>query len=158
MAFFDKLNTLAKNVGDKANDAIEITKLNGKINSEKVSIAEDYRKIGEFYYVKYASGQTVDAEIAEFLASIDSHNAAIQEAEMQLKSVREEPVFVASGLADTVKCPSCGKANAAGTKFCSECGSKLEAPVAPEPRVCKACGAAVAEGIKFCGECGAKME
>lgn len=58
MAFFDKLNDLAKNVSDKANDAIETTKLNNKINAEKAAIAEDFKKIGEYYYAKHATGET----------------------------------------------------------------------------------------------------
>lgn len=56
--------------------------------------------------------------------------------------------------AQTVPCPSCGKPNAAGTKFCAECGAKMEtAKVA-----CIACGAQLREGAKFCSECGAKQE
>jgi len=40
MAFFDKLNQVAKNIGDKTNDAIETTKLSSKINAEKSAAAE----------------------------------------------------------------------------------------------------------------------
>ena len=35
MAFLDKLGSLAKNLGDKTNEAIAMSKLNGKITSEK---------------------------------------------------------------------------------------------------------------------------
>jgi class 3 adenylate cyclase/predicted ATPase len=44
-------------------------------------------------------------------------------------------------------CPACETANAAGAKFCSECGSPLA-------RSCPVCGAAVAPGAKFCSDCG----
>lgn len=50
MAFFDKLGGLAKNIGDKTSDAIEINKLNSRINSEKAAAGEEMKKIGEFYY------------------------------------------------------------------------------------------------------------
>jgi len=59
------------------------------------------------------------------------------------------PIPAATG--NTV-CPSCGKENPAGTKFCADCGGKMEA----DKRIC-ACGAEVAPGIKFCGVCGAKV-
>jgi membrane protease subunit (stomatin/prohibitin family) len=55
---------------------------------------------------------------------------------------------------NTVSCPSCGKPNAAGLKFCGECGSKMEAEKVP----CVACGAQLREGAKFCSDCGSKQE
>ncbi|HXG86594.1 MAG TPA: SPFH domain-containing protein [Pyrinomonadaceae bacterium] len=54
----------------------------------------------------------------------------------------------------TVSCPSCGKPNQAGTKFCSDCGAKMEASKIP----CVKCGAELREGAKFCSECGTKTE
>jgi membrane protease subunit (stomatin/prohibitin family) len=52
-------------------------------------------------------------------------------------------------------CPSCGKPNAAGTKFCNECGAKMQVALV----ACVAgCGAQLKEGAKFCNECGAKQE
>jgi membrane protease subunit (stomatin/prohibitin family) len=56
--------------------------------------------------------------------------------------------------AATVACPSCGKQNAAGVKFCSECGSKMEVAKVP----CIKCGAELREGAKFCSECGSSQE
>lgn len=54
----------------------------------------------------------------------------------------------------TIPCPSCGKANAVGTKFCADCGSKMEITKVP----CVKCGAELREGAKFCSECGSKQE
>lgn len=54
----------------------------------------------------------------------------------------------------TVACPSCGKPNAAGTKFCGECGAKMQVDKVP----CVKCGAELREGAKFCSECGAAQE
>jgi class 3 adenylate cyclase/tetratricopeptide (TPR) repeat protein len=47
-------------------------------------------------------------------------------------------------------CPACGAENAAGRKFCTECGSSLAA-------ACPSCGAALDGTEKFCGECGASL-
>ena len=55
--------------------------------------------------------------------------------------------------AAAVPCPNCGKANAAGVKFCSDCGGKMEVAKVP----CISCGAELREGAKFCSECGASQ-
>ncbi|MBP6002357.1 MAG: SPFH domain-containing protein [Pyrinomonadaceae bacterium] len=57
-------------------------------------------------------------------------------------------------VAATVPCPSCGKANAVGVKFCSDCGGKMEVAKVP----CVKCGAELREGAKFCSECGSSQE
>lgn len=56
--------------------------------------------------------------------------------------------------AQMTPCPSCGKPNPAGTKFCGDCGGKMEVAQVP----CVKCGATLREGAKFCNECGAKQE
>ncbi|MGQ0542832.1 MAG: SPFH domain-containing protein [Blastocatellia bacterium] len=56
--------------------------------------------------------------------------------------------------AATVPCPNCGKQNAAGVKFCSDCGGKMEVAQVP----CVKCGANLREGAKFCSECGLSQE
>ncbi|MBK9163520.1 MAG: SPFH domain-containing protein [Acidobacteria bacterium] len=53
-----------------------------------------------------------------------------------------------------VACPSCGKQNAAGAKFCADCGGKMEVAQVP----CVKCGANLREGAKFCSECGSSQE
>ncbi|QYO61992.1 SDR family NAD(P)-dependent oxidoreductase [Leptolyngbya sp. 7M] len=44
--------------------------------------------------------------------------------------------------------------NAAGSKFCSDCGEKMEITQVP----CVKCGAKLREGAKFCSECGTSQE
>jgi membrane protease subunit (stomatin/prohibitin family) len=53
-----------------------------------------------------------------------------------------------------ISCPGCGKANSVGTKFCSDCGGKMEITKLP----CVKCGLSLSEGAKFCNECGSKQE
>jgi RNA polymerase subunit RPABC4/transcription elongation factor Spt4 len=48
-----------------------------------------------------------------------------------------------------INCPKCGK-NVSNSKFCSECGYKLEQPV------CSKCGTKLTNNEKFCPECGQK--
>jgi len=47
-------------------------------------------------------------------------------------------------------CATCGHENAAGQKFCGECGSQLTA-------VCTSCGTPNPPGQRFCGQCGAAL-
>lgn len=162
MAFFDKLNQVAKNIGDKTNDAIETTKLSSKINAEKSAAAEDMKKIGEHYYNLFAAGGEATPEVLEFCQSAKAHYDAAAAAQAEIERIKAEneaektpaPVAAPAGNA----CPSCGASNAPGTKFCQSCGAKLEAPSPVQERKCPACGAVVAPGVKFCSECGQRME
>lgn len=59
-----------------------------------------------------------------------------------------------------MRCPFCGKEQAAGGRFCCQCGRELS----PEPskessgdRHCPYCGAKIEDGILFCKECGTKI-
>lgn len=56
---------------------------------------------------------------------------------------------------DKVKCPKCGASIPAGSKFCSECGQKIEI-VKDNSIICPWCGKNVQAG-KFCPECGHKI-
>jgi class 3 adenylate cyclase/tetratricopeptide (TPR) repeat protein len=47
-------------------------------------------------------------------------------------------------------CPSCGTENAAGKKFCGDCGTELAVP-------CGHCGGTNPPGNRFCGDCGASL-
>ncbi len=58
------------------------------------------------------------------------------------------------GTAAGMACPSCGKHNAAGAKFCADCGGKMEVSQVP----CVKCGASLRDGAKFCSECGSTQE
>lgn len=47
-------------------------------------------------------------------------------------------------------CPSCNSTVPAGSKFCLECGTKLQS----SSPFCSACGSEVPAGSKFCPNCG----
>ena len=134
MAFFDKLGDLAKNIGDKTNDAIETTKLSSKISAERSAAGEDMKKIGQHYYAKFAAGEQVSPEALEFCQAAAAHYAAAEKAQAEIDRIRAEndaaraassavaaPPRSAAGPA----CTSCGAVNAPGTRFCGSCGAKL---------------------------------
>ena len=152
MAFLDKLSNVAKSIGDLAGEAVETTKLNSKISSAKNAIDGVNKKIGEFYYDQYLAGAILPEEISEFFVEIDGYNATIEEAKAEIERIKSENAPDTATSAG-VTCV-CGKENAPGTKFCQECGAKLEAF---DKRIC-ICGAEIAPDVRFCGECGAKFE
>jgi ribosomal protein L40E len=49
-------------------------------------------------------------------------------------------------------CPKCNASLATDSKFCPECGAKIN-----DDTTCKKCQAKLAPGAKFCGECGEKV-
>jgi hypothetical protein len=49
-----------------------------------------------------------------------------------------------------MKCSQCGHENRPSTKFCTECGTKLQTG-------CPHCGSGAAPGDKFCSQCGADL-
>jgi len=68
------------------------------------------------------------------------------------QSNQSNPDGGAQGAAQAgVACPQCGHRNAAGAKFCMECGTKQG------PATCANCQAELTPGAKFCNECGQKV-
>jgi len=170
MALLDKLNTIAKNVGEKTGDAIEITKLNAKIASEKSAMTELYKQLGEKIYEKYTQGAYQSEDMAALFAAVDARKAGIAEAEGKILAIREENQAKAQAAAEVqpaentapagAVCPNCGANAAEGVKFCDQCGTRIEVPVsaAEAKKVCCCCGAEAVPGVKFCSQCGTKIE
>lgn len=63
----------------------------------------------------------------------------------------------AGGITTAANCPKCGAQIPAGSKFCMECGEKIEAQQPKDKIVCPQCGKSIEQG-KFCPECGQKLE
>lgn len=55
-----------------------------------------------------------------------------------------------------MECQNCHAMIKKGSKFCSECGTKVEVP-ANKGKFCPQCGTPAEEGMKFCTECGTKL-
>lgn len=54
------------------------------------------------------------------------------------------------------KCDACHAGIPQGSKFCPECGKKVEV-AAVQNKFCSQCGTPAAPGVKFCTECGTKI-
>jgi len=172
MAFFDRLSKAAKNVASKGADTLEITRLNGKIMNEKSAMETVKTKIGDYYWRLFEDGHELDEEVTEMCLeikdiqeSIDMLQAEIDTINQKAKKVEEDGAPEEAPMVSGIKCPNCGTLNEIGTKFCRECGTRLEPVPAPEPAFpndsaahCHNCGAENPMGTKFCRECGARMD
>ena len=88
MAFLDKVSQVAKNVGEKAGDAVEITKLEAKIFSEKKAMNEVLQKIGQIYYEKHLAGEELDADVVELCGEVTAKKSAIDGYEAEKQRVK----------------------------------------------------------------------
>ncbi len=150
----DKTTEFAKTVGEKTNNLLEINRLNAKITSEMDNISEFQRRIGAIYWSKFQAGEVLDAEVMELCASIRSCEEAIEaaRAELEVKEEAECPIDADVITKTGTFCPICSAENLPDAKFCKECGSKLEVA---KSLTCSVCGAANPANSKFCSSCGA---
>ena len=153
MAFFDKLNEMAKNVSEKANDSWETNKLVGDINLTKGNIQVYQREMGEFYWAKFAVGEQLEEEAMLICDKIVAAQDKIRELEAQIEQIKaESEARKAEREAEKAEKKAAEKA-AEAEQAAEKAG--MEKPPVP---VCAACGATMAEGVKFCGQCGAPAE
>lgn len=91
MAFLDKLSTIAKSVGEKTEDAIEIAKISAKIASERSTMNDLFKQLGEAYYAQRTNGgEGEPAEAAALYSRLQQSAAAIDEAQKQIVVIKAE--------------------------------------------------------------------
>ena len=127
MAFFDKINDLAKTATEKTNNAIEITKLTAKCDSEQRNLNAIIQKIGEYYVAKIDAGEVLDDEVMAMFEGILTGRKNIVEMRAEIEALKApktaEPA-PAEIAADKKFCPSCGKELDSDAKFCLNCGAQ----------------------------------
>lgn len=133
MALFDKLNQVAKNLGDKTSDVIETTRLNGKLASEKLAANEELLKIGQFYYDRYLMGQA-EADIISYCEAAKAHLDTADQIQADInrlsapsqnaQATYQQPSYQPQS--QGIFCTNCGASLPAGTRFCNSCGNKIE--------------------------------
>jgi len=130
MSIFDKVNKMAKNVTEKASEAMETTRLNAKVGEENRNIMEYQKKIGEIIWNKFESGEVLSPELADVCENIKNSKDVIAGIMIEIQKLKDEEMPVeenvkAAAEVNGVICPACGVVNTEETKFCGECGAKL---------------------------------
>ena len=113
MGFFDQLGDVAKNigksagdfakqVGDKTNDALEISKLNTKISAENAEIEKEKKKLSDALFERFARGEEVPEEVKEFCDNIKSHLLNIDGFKEEIEKVKAAAPKRATNLKEEV--------------------------------------------------------
>ena len=153
MAFFDRLNEMAKTVSEKTNDSLEINKLIGEINLTKGNIQSFQRELGEHFWAKFVTGEQFDDKAMMICDKIVAAQDKIHDMEAQIAQIKAEgEARKAEREAERAERKAAEKA-AEAEQAAERAGIEKE----PVP-VCTECGAVLAEGQKFCGECGKPVE
>ena len=113
MGFFDQLGDVEKNigksagdfakqVGDKTNDALEISKLNTKISAENAEIEKEKKKLSDALFERFARGEEVPEEVKEFCNNIKSHLLNIDGFKEEIEKVKAAAAERATNLKEEV--------------------------------------------------------
>ena len=129
----NKTRYVANDLGQKANDVVEVSRLRLSVVSLGSDIDKVYQKLGLMIYEMVKAGTANQELVNGCVAEVDALKAKLDEANQkidELKNVR--------------RCDSCGNAVDISAQFCPMCGSLLHKPEA-EYRVVEEEEAAPAE-------------
>ncbi len=91
MAIFDKIGEFAKSASGKAEDKIEIIRLNGKIKTEQQTIQSLKADLGARYWDKISSGALeADPGVSDLIDKINASLANIAGIEEEIRKIEEE--------------------------------------------------------------------
>lgn len=124
MAFLDKINDFAKVATEKTNNAIEITKLSAKAESEQRTVDAIIKKIGEHYVAKIDCGEKLDDEVMAMYEGILSGRKNIAELRTEIESLKNHKEVSVQEEQSKKICKNCGKEIDISAKFCLNCGTK----------------------------------
>lgn len=156
MAIFNKLGELAKNVSDKTDNMLEISKLNSEIRNAQDDIEELTLKLGNYMWLKYKSGIIMDEQATAICKEIQSAQDKISARQADINSIKR---------AKPAPAPKEHSLNVSQVKAQMRAHSKeilneftIAAESASTPvSSCPLCGSAAQGGSRFCGNCGTKL-
>lgn len=95
-----------------------------------------------------------DYIIPDINGAIESFKSAMAAQEPTTTATAAPVATPAEVSAEQIVCSNCGTMLNANSKFCPECGNKIEIK---KPSFCTECGEPITEGSKFCSGCGKKL-
>ncbi len=112
--FVSDMKVVAGEVGKKANEYVEMSKLRLERVTIKGDIQKNFSKIGELVYNKHRTGEENEEVIGIYTDEIDDQYKRIAEITARITELKRR-----------ARCPACGAQNEVGAAFCSRCGAKL---------------------------------
>ncbi len=148
MAFLDRLGEFAKNAADKANDGLEINRINSDITMQQGNITAYQRELGLYYWDKFVAGETLEQEAMDICKKIVLAQDNIVSLQAEIEKIKTDR--------------AAEKAERAQQKQAEREQQKLAEQQALEeqeetPEFCSNCGMALTKGQKFCSNCGSTV-
>lgn len=117
-----KTQDLASDTKVKADNAIQISKLNNKIGEKKRENDVLHRQLGEAYYV-FAKGNGEEEKLSQLIEKISTNLTEIEDINKQIEGIKNSENAVP---VDKKTCPKCGSVVSKDAVFCTKCGNKFE--------------------------------
>ena len=90
MAFMEKLGSMAKTIGEKAGDAMEMAKIEAKQKSAETAYKDAIKKIGEYYCAVYRAGGQIAPEIEQTVkTAVESYDIVVEQQKL-IDSINQE--------------------------------------------------------------------
>lgn len=122
MAFLDELTKRMNSAKQTAQKAAEIARLQRQVNIKQDEFDELFKEIGQLYYTFFKRGEDPAEEMTARCAKVDSLAAEIEGLKLKLDDLKE-----------IRRCTACGSVQNTESRFCANCGAKLEERVVEEP-------------------------
>ncbi|WP_246070692.1 zinc ribbon domain-containing protein [Paenibacillus kobensis] len=154
MSIFDKMKQGASDAARKAQQTIEIARLNSQKSSREKDMTRLYTEMGEAMFRAYLTGETAESEeaVASCCEQLKTLKQEIESIEDRVKAVKLE------------KSCSCGKVVAINVKFCPDCGTRFtEQEPKPEMTmgeirvICPDCDTENDLMARYCTDCGLEL-
>ncbi len=106
----------ARDLTRKSSDLIEVTKLKHELRKMEKEMENNLAGIGALYYQNQQDREDTGDELSRLIESTSQLEIEMKDLEEQIKDMQPRPAV----------CPDCGSELQENTKFCSNCGRKIE--------------------------------
>jgi DNA repair exonuclease SbcCD ATPase subunit len=144
--FVDRLSRTASSVTERSKQWLEVTRLRRELEQIEEKRSSALSALGERVYQQMRQGAVATEELAQQVKDI-------RDLDQRAAGLRRQIEVLAAPATTEGACPSCGRSNTPGDRFCVGCGQKLEAQK-PSAPTCSACGAPLKTEARFCVSCG----
>lgn len=113
--FFVKAKTAVGNIGEKAGQFVDVSKLNIRMAELKSDLRNEYENLGKSVYKSKKEQIEDPAAVNYMIAQIDNLCIQIDELRKQIAAMKNK-----------VLCKFCDQPNETGSSYCAKCGKKIE--------------------------------
>jgi len=122
----DKIKRGAVKVGKETDKVVDVKRVEMEIRSTKKQMDDLYHKLGVMIYECKAINAPENPEVADIVAKISDFTHLIISKEDEIRDIKAGKISTPIPEPGKRFCTNCGKLNEAESKFCAECGAKME--------------------------------